>query len=222
MLGAMVAIPGVQWEKWHVAWVDERCLPHADKESNCGCAREAWLDHVPIPASQVHAIDETLCRGGSGGAAVAQAAALDYESRLRAIPEAVLPRSAAGLPAFDLLLLGFGPDGHICSLFPGHALLSDGSDRWVLPIWDSPKPPPERITLSMQTVNTAAKVVLVGIGDGKKEIVKAAFAPGCDLPCAKAHGASPEVERPTWILDEAAASSLALEELTTCDVKRLP
>eukprot|EP00408_Alexandrium_pacificum_P015489 CAMPEP_0171201322 /NCGR_PEP_ID=MMETSP0790-20130122/24431_1 /TAXON_ID=2925 /ORGANISM="Alexandrium catenella, Strain OF101" /LENGTH=307 /DNA_ID=CAMNT_0011666719 /DNA_START=6 /DNA_END=926 /DNA_ORIENTATION=- len=212
MLGAMVDLPGVQWDKWHVAWVDERCLPHADKESNYGCAREAWLDKVPIPASQVHAINEKLCPGG-GGAAVADAAALDYEARLKAIPEAVLPRGAGGLPAFDLLLLGFGPDGHICSLFPGHALLGDSSDRWVLPVWDSPKPPPERITLSMQAVNCAARVVLVGTGEGKKDVVKAAFLPGCDLPCARAFGASPETVRPTWVLDQPAASSLVAEEL---------
>mmetsp|Transcript_81990 Transcript_81990/g.240707 ORF Transcript_81990/g.240707 Transcript_81990/m.240707 type:complete len:265 (-) Transcript_81990:554-1348(-) len=216
MLGAMVDMPGVQWDKWHVAWVDERCLPHADKESNYGCAREAWLEKVQIPDSQVHAINEKLCTGG--GAPVAEAAALDYESQLKAIPEAILPRSPGGLPVFDLLLLGFGPDGHICSLFPGHKLLSDASDRWVLPVWDSPKPPPERITLSLPVVNSAAKVVLVGTGEGKKEIVKAAFTPDSDLPCAKARGASPDAERPAWVLDHAAASALVIEELGGCAV----
>mmetsp|Transcript_39050 Transcript_39050/g.108621 ORF Transcript_39050/g.108621 Transcript_39050/m.108621 type:complete len:278 (-) Transcript_39050:59-892(-) len=218
MLGAMVDMGEVQWDKWHVAWVDERCVPHADPESNYGCAREAWLSKVPIPESQVHAINERLCPGG-GGAAVAAAAAADYESQLKAIPESVLPHSAGGLPAFDLLLLGFGPDGHICSLFPGHPLLADASDRWILPIADSPKPPPERITVSLAVVNSAAKVVLVGTGDGKKDVVKQAFTAGCDLPCTKAHGAAPATEKPTWVLCQAAASLLT-EELPGCDITR--
>merc|ERR1712216_684144 len=113
----------------------------------------------------------------------------DYESRLRALPISVLPRIGE-LPRFDLLLLGFGPDGHICSLFPGHALLADTSGKWILPISDSPKPPPQRITLSLAAVNAARRIVLVGTGDGKKEAVRAAFTPGCTLPCALIHDAT--------------------------------
>lgn len=204
MLGEMASIPGVEWDKWHVAWVDERCVPHEDKESNYGGARDAWLSKVPIPPSQVHAIDEKLCPGG-GGLPVATAAAEEYERRLRALP--AIPHSASGLPVFDLLLLGFGPDGHVCSLFPGHPLLEDSTGRWILPIGDSPKLPPERITLSMAAVNSAAKVVLVGTGEGKAEVVKSAFLPGCELPCAKAVGAD-LASPPAWVLDAAAAALL--------------
>lgn len=205
MLGAMADMPGVQWDKWHVAWVDERCVPHDHPDSNYGGAREAWLSKVPIPSSQVHAIDQSLCTAeakAKGGAAMAAAAADDYQRRLQALPREVLPRSADGsLPAFDLLLLGFGPDGHICSLFPGHPLLEDTSGNWVLPISDSPKPPPERITLSMAAVHTAVQIVLVGTGDGKKEILKSALTPGSKLPCALTLP-----KRPTWILDPPAAA----------------
>jgi len=210
MLGAMAGMSDVEWGKWHVAWVDERCVPHGDQESNYGGAREAWLSKVPIPEAQVHRINEALCPGG-GGAAVAEAAAADYQGQLQALPQEVLPRTPEGLPVFDLLLLGFGPDGHICSLFPGHALLEDASGRWILPISDSPKPPPERITLSLPAVNSAAKIVLVGTGDGKKDVVKEAFTPGCSLPCVKARGSATALEGPTWVLDAAAAALLSAD-----------
>lgn len=208
MLGAMADLPGVQWDKWHVAWVDERCVPHSDSESNYGGAQEAWLSKVPIPKSQIIAIDEKLTPGG-GGMPVAEKAAADYERRLKALPTSALPRGMC-LPSFDLLLLGFGPDGHICSLFPGHPLLKDSSRRWILPIADSPKPPSERITFSLAVVNAASQVVLVGTGDGKAEIVRQVFSGPCDLPCAKAVGKSPN--GPTWLLDKAAASLMPSRE----------
>ncbi|CAE8710377.1 unnamed protein product, partial [Polarella glacialis] len=140
---------------------------------------------------------------------------------------AVLPRGPGGMPAFDLLLLGFGPDGHVCSLFPDHPSLGDDSGSWVLPIWDSPKPPAERMTLSMAAVNSASRVILVGAGASKKFIVRDAFAPGGNtntnnktttnnnnsnvsrLPCRRAVGAMPAVARPTWVLDPAAAALLS-------------
>ena len=197
MLGAMATTAGVQWDKWHVAWVDERCVPHDDSESNFGGARAAWLSKVPIPVGHIYAIDE------AAAAASADEAATEYEARLRALPASVLPRSS-DLPKFVLLLLGFGPDGHICSLFPGHPLLSDTSGQWILAISDSPKPPAQRITLSLSAVNAAKKVVLVGTGDAKKEVVQAAFAPGCTLPCAIIG----EAAQPLWILDEPAAALL--------------
>jgi len=209
ILGGMARLPGIKWEKWYVAWVDERCVPHADRESNYGGAHEAWLSKVPIPQKNIFAIDEKLTPGG-GGIDVAKQAAQDYEGRLRELPKAVLPRHDGknGLPSFDLLLLGFGPDGHICSLFPEHPLLSDRSGRWILPIGDSPKPPPERITLSLPAVNAASQVMVVGTGDGKADIVRQVFDAdkACSLPCARAWGTSPQ--GPTWVLDKAAASFL--------------
>ena len=210
MLGAMADTQTpVSWDKWRVAWVDERCVPHADPESNYGGALAAWLSKVPIPKEQIYPIDD---KDGGGGLAAAQSQADAYEEKLKAV--AALPRDAAGLPIFDLLLLGFGPDGHICSLFPGHPLLDDASARWVLPIGDSPKPPPERITLSLAAVNAARAVVLVGSGGSKAEPVAHAFSAAAGtlaadtplLPCARASGAGPTP--PLWLLDEAAAAPL--------------
>ena len=102
------------------------------------------------------------------------------------------------------MLLGFGPDGHICSLFPGHPLLKDTTGRWILPISDSPKPPPKRITLSLPAVNAAKKVIFAAAGDAKKHTVKEAFTPGSDLPCAMVSAAT----SPLWVLDAAAAALL--------------
>jgi 6-phosphogluconolactonase len=198
MLGAMASMSNVNWEKWHVAWVDERVVPHSDPESNYGGALSAWLSKVPIPAAHIYAIDE------KAAATSAEAAAAEYERVLRALPSTILRLASDGLPRFDLLLLGFGPDGHICSLFPGHPLLTDASNRWVLPISDSPKPPPQRITLSLPAVNAARKVILVGTGEGKKEVVKASLSPGCSLPCALIA----ESSQPLWLLDQPAAALL--------------
>jgi|EP00927_Polykrikos_kofoidii_P049487 6-phosphogluconolactonase len=200
LLGGLKGKAEVDWANWHVFWVDERCVPHDDPESNYGGAMKALLADVPIPASQLYAIEESLCQSNEGAA---EPCAAEYDARLKGLSSAVLPVND-GLPVFDLLLLGFGPDGHICSLFPEHPLLKV-TEPWILPIADSPKPPPERITFSLPVVNAARKKCFTAIGEGKAEMAaKIIKSPGDEssIPASFVKG---DV---VWLMDALGASLL--------------
>ena len=150
-----------QYERWHVILADERCVPLDHPDSNMKAIRENFLSKVSIPESQCHAIDETILKSTES---VADA----YQK----VVEQVLKISGGLL---DLALLGFGPDGHTCSLFPGHALLSE-TTKSVAFLEDSPKPPPQRITLTLRVLNAQTRhVVFCGAGASKSDILQAVF-----------------------------------------------
>jgi 6-phosphogluconolactonase len=117
-------------------------------------------------------------------------------------------RDSVKLPMFDLLLLGCGPDGHTCSLFPGSDLLRE-SEAWVLSISDSPKPPPKRITISLPVAQHGLKIGFVATGGGKKNIMRQIFDTdeGQQLPCGLVNlkGA----ERVSWFVDYAAIEGVS-------------
>ena len=96
----------IEWEKWHVFWVDERCVPLDDPESNFGGAYETLFKDVPIPRENLHAIDDGLYEANEGASAKSAEA---YDKELKSLSETILPKGDGGLPIFDLLLLGFGP-----------------------------------------------------------------------------------------------------------------
>lgn len=121
--------------------------------------------------------------------------ASDYEAVIR--EKFQMP---TGIPSFDLLLLGVGPDGHTASLFPGHRLLNV-TDRLIAYISDSPKPPPQRITMTFPLINNARFSIFAVAGSGKAEIVKAIFADKEDLPAARVKA----LEKVYWLLDEQSA-----------------
>jgi len=200
LLGGLKGKNEIDWDNWHVFWVDERCVPHDDPESNYGGALQALLSDVPIPASQLYAIKESLCQKNEGAA---QPCAAEYDARLKGLSRSILP-TKDGLPIFDLLLLGFGPDGHICSLFPEHPLLKV-TEPWILPISDSPKPPPERITFSMPVVNAAKKKCFTAIGEGKAEMAATIIKSAGDDPKIPASYVKGDV---AWLMDAAGASLL--------------
>jgi len=135
------------WAKWHVFHNDDRCLPVNDVERNSLMARTTWLDHVAIPALQIHDIPAEL--GNVEGAKA-------YANTL------------AGVPIFDLVLLGLGEDGHTASLFPGQ-LVDNSAD--AVPVFDAPKPPANRITISQQRLSNAREVLFLVTGAGKQDAV---------------------------------------------------
>lgn len=148
------------WSSWHVYFGDERCLPPGDSQRNSRMAAEAWLDHVPIPAPQRHAIPAEL-----GAAAAARA----YAQALRAVGE------------FDLVLLGLGDDGHTASLFPGHEWGSAPDSPDVLAVVDAPKPHPQRVSLSAARLGRAREVVFLVAGESKRHALED-WRAGRDIP----------------------------------------
>ena len=144
---------------------------------------------LPLTESQFLCVDPALD---------APAAATDYAAKVSAL---LGPGSA---PRCDLLLLGMGPDGHTCSLFPGHPLLGV-TDRAVAAITDSPKPPPSRVTLTFPVLNAARAAVFAMAGAGKAEMVRRVLRDREQLPAAMVQ---PTDGRLVWILDQAAAANL--------------
>lgn len=187
---------GIDWAKVHLYWGDDRFVPEDDDERNYKQAREALLDHIDIPDANVHPMSAS---GGQFGDDI-EAAAQDYERELAANADDGEPA-----PAFDVHLLGMGPEGHINSLFPHTAAVRE-KDRMVVAVTDSPKPPPQRITLTLPAVQRAREVWLVVSGGAKAEAVAAAVggANPADWPSAGAVGR----EATVWLLDEGAAAEL--------------
>jgi 6-phosphogluconolactonase len=140
------------WAHWHVWFGDERCAPPDDPQRNSRMARDEWLDHVAIPATNMHPIPAE--RGAREAAAL-------YARELRTVD------------AFDLVLLGLGEDGHTASLFPGHewGVHEDSPD--ALAVFDAPKPPPERVSLGAHRLSNARNVLFLVEGAGKRDAIEA-------------------------------------------------
>ncbi len=138
------------WSAWHIYFGDERCLPVTDIERNSHMAASSWLDSVPIPTFQQHTISAELG---------AELAARQYNESLETV----------GL--FDLVLLGLGVDGHTASLFPGHEWGVARGAPDTLAIFDAPKPPAQRVSLSAARLSRARKVLFMIKGESKHEAV---------------------------------------------------
>lgn len=186
----------IDWPNVHLFWGDDRFVPADDSERNDKQAREALLDRIGIPAANVHAMPASDGEFGDDLEAAAQA----YERLLADFAE---PGEAS--PAFDVHLLGMGPEGHVNSLFPDTPAVREKS-RAVVGVADSPKPPPRRITLTLPAVQRSREVWLIVSGAGKSAAVAAAVngADPDDVPAAGAVGRDATV----WLLDEAAAGRL--------------
>jgi 6-phosphogluconolactonase len=179
----------LDWSRTDFFWGDERAVAPSDPDSNYGLARDLWLEPAGVPAARAH----RMAAEASDLPRAAEAYASD------------LARVAGHPPRLDLVLLGVGPDGHVCSLFPGHPVLAE-TTRTVAVVIDSPKPPPRRLTLTRPVLAAAGQVVVVALGRRKAAVVRDAVEdPASALPVAIVMR---EARRSALLLDPEAASLL--------------
>jgi len=181
-----------QFGKWDIFFADERIVPLDHEDSNYKAVKEAWLDKIPegMEKPKVFPIDTTVLDDP-------EEVADRYE---QVLVQEFAQRDSVRVPMFDLILLGCGPDGHTCSLFPGSPLLRE-TEAWVLSISDSPKPPPKRITFSLPVASHGIKIAFIATGAGKKEILKKIFDTdeGHSLPSGLINGLAQD--RVSWFTD---------------------
>ncbi|MBO9555079.1 6-phosphogluconolactonase [Cellulomonas sp.] len=200
-LAAVAASPvrhAVDWSGVHLWWGDERFVPDGHPDRNETQARTALIDALgdALPARNVHPMpalsDDVPTPEASATACAAELARWSSHG--------------AHVPAFDVLLLGMGPDGHVASLFPGHEAL-DVVGATTVGVHGSPKPPPERVSLTFEALHAAREVWVVAAGAEKAGAVAAALSDGDvhDVPAAGALG----LERTVWLVDVAAAQEVA-------------
>jgi 6-phosphogluconolactonase len=179
------------WAQTHFFWGDERYVPLVDPHSNFRMVREALLDRVRVPNENVHPMPT--------GLATPEAAAAAYERMLREF-------FASGTPAFDLILLGLGVEGHTASLFPGSPALLE-KDRWVVAV-DVPTKPNLRLTFTLPVINCARNVFFLVSGAEKREVI-ASLEREPELAATRYPAARVRPRgRIVWFLDRAAASGL--------------
>ncbi len=202
---ALCAAPlrdALDWSRVHTWWGDDRFIPAGGELSNVTPFADVMLEPatgLPVTAANVHPIPVGAIVASGGGPADAAA---EYGAEIRAAGPAV---GADGLPAFDLIILGVGPDGHILSVFPGSAVFD--SAAWVesVPAPTHVEPHVPRVTLNPSLVRAARSVLVVTAGVGKADVLARVWAGGDprELPLRTTLAANA-----TWLIDEAAAANL--------------
>jgi 6-phosphogluconolactonase len=187
-IASLAAESDVDWRRVQFWFGDERFVSRDSSDRNAVQAREAMLDS--LPGAIVHEIPST------DDVSTAQEAADSYAATIR----------SQGTGGFTVAMFGLGPDGHVASLFPGHSSLH-ATDAITIAELDSPKPPPERVSLTFEALNrqTGQQWFLV-TGEEKAEAVARALADGGSIDETPARGLT--CENQTWYLDSAAASRL--------------
>jgi len=183
----------VPWDKLQLFWVDERTVPPEHKDSNYGMTKAAMLDHVPLPAAQIHRIEGEL---------EPEVAASRYEADIRTS----FRLEGAETPTFDLILLGMGDDGHTASLFPHTEAINELGRISVanhvekMNTW--------RITLTWPVINHAREVAFLIEGAGKRDILREVLLGGYDPDTKPSQLIRPASGKLTFLLDAAAAAAL--------------
>jgi 6-phosphogluconolactonase len=180
------------WDRIHVFFGDERCVPPDHLDSNFRMANETLLARIPIPPDNVHRF-----RGEDDPARAAMAAERDLHNSFGA---------GERQPKFDLVLLGLGTDGHTASLFPETEALRE-TVRLVIANW-VPKLNAHRLTLTFPVLNQAAEIVFLVAGAEKAKVLKETLRPAVNGPAHPARSVRPTRGRLLWLVDEAAAGGL--------------
>jgi len=193
ILAAPPYLDQIAWDRWHVFWSDERCVPMDHPESNRKVAQDALLGYVAIPPENIHAVDVAADPG---------VAADDYASQITTLFE-------TESPSFDLVLLGVGADGHTASLLPG-ANTSRETERLVVAETASELP---RVTFSLPLINAARTVTFLATGAEKAQVVKEIIEPEGDAPTFPAALVRAANDEPHWFIDREAARLIKSEGL---------
>ncbi len=184
----------MNWDVVHIFWGDERCVPPDDTESNYRMAREALLDALPIPPSNVHRFMTEK---------PPEEAAVRYEEELQS-SFGLLDRASP--PVFDLILLGMGSDGHTASLFPGTSVL-DEQQRWAAAVYVE-KLETWRVTLTLPVLNAARNVLFLVSGESKAQVLQEVLAEKEGVVKYPAQLVQPDSKKVYWFVDEKAAQEL--------------
>lgn len=195
VLSAIAALPArdqIDWSRVHAWWGDERWVPSGHADRNDQQARDALLDRIPMPESNIHAFP-------------ASDEGLDLDAAAERYRDELLAAGGGAFPTFAITFLGVGPDGHIASLFPER----DGprvTDPGVIAVHDSPKPPPERLTLTLPLLNSSERIWLVLAGADKAAALGLALAGAAvaDVPVGGVLG----TKRTVFFIDEDASSEV--------------
>ena len=192
MLAEKPFAQGIPWDKTHVFWVDERCVPADDLSSNYGAARKDLFVHIPIPPANVHRMPGSL---------PPDEGARTYQKTLASF----FSLQEGQFPVFDFILLGVGKDGHIASLFPGQPALEESGQMVMHVIGGDPFL--DRITLTLPVLNSGRRIIFLVAGNGKAEIMRSIFSgKQSDLPACRI---KPVTGSLLWILDLRAATLLS-------------
>ena len=178
------------WPNWHVFWSDERSVRPDHPDSNYGLAKQTLLNHVSIPIARVHRVETER---------PAPVAARHYEEAIRTL-------FGSAKPAFDLVLLGIGEDGHTASLFPGEPA---AQERFKLVTATRPEGPgPARVTFTLPLINAARRAVFLATGEAKAAMVNRALEPGLRRSDIPAGLVAPTKGSLHWFLSQDAAAEI--------------
>lgn len=181
----------VEWDKVYIFWGDERFVPATDPDSSYLAAHESLLKNVPIPESQIFRFPTELS---------------SPEETVSAYAKTLVDVIGGPVPEFDLILLGMGPDGHTASLFPGFETVK--SQNLTEAVYDAPKPPPTRLTVTPVVINNADRVMFLVTGADKSPMVGRVLNASNTVREVPAEYIKPTHGKLIWLVDEKAAAEI--------------